>query len=226
MLGDSIKKKGGDGEVDKGHGGTIEKGGICEVAFVMDRSGSMGSHTTEACDGFNNFIRSQRGAKGKAEITVSLFDTDIDVLCSGEPMANAPFMDRGNYCTGGGTALLDAIGKTMGEMMMRHSTVGKPGRTIFVILTDGQENMSKEYTVPVVKDMIGRARNVFGWEFIVIGIGIDVSEITSDLGIEERFALPVAKTAEGVGRAFDEASKSVANFREGKSAALLPEKAG
>ena len=196
----------------------------CEVAFVLDRSGSMCSYEQEAIDGFNDFVDGQQQVPGEAELTLCLFDDNIDHPMNGVDIKDASHLDRGSYRLGGLTAMLDAIGKTMGEMMIRHSKEGHPGRVIMVILTDGEENASKEYNFEVVKEMIERAKAVYKWEFIIIGVGVNAEKIAQSIGVEECCALPESATRGGVRRAFAESTRSVGEFRETGNVRLLKSK--
>lgn len=210
--------------VRKSPASPVSKSGTCEIAFLLDRSGSMGSYVNEAIDGFNDFIDGQKNVPGDAEITLCLFDGSLEYPMSGVPLQSAGHLDRHSYMLGGSTALLDAIGKTMGEMMIRHSSNGHPERVIMVILTDGQDNASREYRAPIIKDMVERAKAFYKWEFIIIGVGVNAEEIAQEIGVDECCALPEAATADGVRRAFEASTQSVAHFRKTGEVRLLKSK--
>lgn len=211
-------------DVQKGSTGHVIPAMQSEIAFVLDRSGSMGNYTSEAIDGFNDFVDSQQQVPGDASLTLCLFDDDVSVPMNGVDLKDADRLNRRSYQLGGSTALYDAIGKTMGEMMIRHSQEGHPARVVMAILTDGYENASSEYTAPIIKDMVHRAKHVYGWEFIIIGVGVNAEQIAADMGIEEHCALPENGTRDGVQRAFAEAARSIAHFRKTGDIKLLKAK--
>lgn len=213
-----------DTDVRQGSTGHVVAGVKSEIAFVLDRSGSMGNYTREAIDGFNDFVDEQRQVPGEATLTLCLFDDDVSHPMNGIDLKDATHLDQGSYCLGGSTALWDAIGKTMGEMMIRHSQEGHPARVIVVILTDGYENASSEYTAEIIKDMVQRAKAVYGWEFIVIGVGVNAESIAEEIGVDECCALPEHGTRDGVRRAFAESARSVAHFRKTGDVKLLKSK--
>jgi uncharacterized protein YegL len=86
----------------------------------------------------------------------------------------APITDR-EYIPRGNTALLDAVGKTintLGEKLAKMDEAARPGKVIVLIITDGQENASREFNQTRVKEMIERQQNVYKWEFIFFGANI------------------------------------------------------
>ena len=220
MLGKGLPVKKSE-DVNKRRSDAIDKSSTCEIAFLLDRSGSMRAYAKEAIEGFNGFIDSQKRQPGYADLTLCLFDDDTEILMDGVNLNNARYLDRGNYRLRGWTALLDAVGYTMSQMMVRHSESGHPARVIVVILTDGEENSSREYSHSVVKSMVERVKAIYGWEFIVIGVGVNAESIASDLGIDKCCALPEAGTPDGMRRAFQASTQSVAHFRKTGTVKLL-----
>jgi hypothetical protein len=208
----------------RGESGDITKALSSEIAFLLDRSGSMGNYTEEAINGFNDFISDQKKVGGDAMLTLCLFDDTISHPVNGEDLKKVKKLDRSSYNIGGQTALLDAIGKTMGEMMARHSEHGHPAHVVVVILTDGYENASHEYKAPVIREMIQRAKAVYSWEFIIIGVGVNAENIAEEIGIDEKCALPESGTRQGVKRAFAEITRTVAHFRKTGDVKLLKAK--
>lgn len=207
--------------IDKGTNGHISSAMKSEIAFLLDRSGSMSSYVKEAVDGFNDFVKSQGDVAGDAALTLCLFSDEISIEMSGVDMGDVKRLKKGSYLIGGSTALWDAIGMTMGEMMERHSREGHPARVIMVILTDGYENASSTYNAQILKDMVRRAKAIYKWEFIVIGVGVDAKNIADEIGIDEHCALPEHGTREGVRRAFAESARAVAHFRKTGDVKLL-----
>lgn len=117
-----------------------------EIAFILDRSGSMESCRDAAIDGFNQFLREQQQAKGSARLTLVFFDDEYVVPVSSIPIAEVVSLNRETYTTGNTTALLDAVGRTIDELGARLAAIGepdRPGQIIVAILTDGLENASR-----------------------------------------------------------------------------------
>lgn len=89
---------------------------------------------------------------------------------------------------------------------------------MFVIVTDGEENSSREYSSEKVKAQIERQKEKYGWEFIFLGANIDAVETASRFGIGADRAQNYHADSEGVELNFSVMSEAVATFR--KSSAM------
>ena len=56
-------------------------------------------------------------------------------------------------------------------------------KVMFVIITDGYENASREYTADKVRALIRQQTDKYGWEFIFLGANIDAVETARHYGI-------------------------------------------
>ena len=90
-----------------------------EIAFVLDRSGSMKSCQQAAIDGFNQFLTDQQKTDGLAKLTVVLFDDEYLVPISSIPVEEVVSLTDDTYQPRGCTALLDAIGQTIDNLGQR-----------------------------------------------------------------------------------------------------------
>ena len=52
---------------------TENKPKTTEIAFILDRSGSMGAHAGAAIAGFNEFLRDQQSVEGQARLTLVIY---------------------------------------------------------------------------------------------------------------------------------------------------------
>jgi hypothetical protein len=85
----------------------------------------------------------------------------------------------------GGTALYDAIGKSItmtGNNLRNLSEDQRPGKVLFVVQTDGQENSSVEYNFSTVKHLVGQQQDTYSWEFVFLGAGLDAAAQGRNLG--------------------------------------------
>jgi hypothetical protein len=115
------------------------------ITVVLDRSGSMQSVKEKTIAGFNSYLDDQRSA-GKALFTLVQFDDEYEVLFDAVPIETVEHRDGVNYQPRGSTALLDAMGKAIGASAERVSKLeSKPKAIIVSVITDGQENASKEF---------------------------------------------------------------------------------
>lgn len=148
-----------------------------EIIIVLDRSGSMESVKTDTIGGFNAFLkRHKEEAKGEVLITLAQFDDRYDIMYSGSPVWNAPLLTSETYVPRGMTALYDAVGRTINEIGSRLSKTpeyDRPSKIIFVILTDGHENSSKEFTQSRVQELIKHQTEKYSWQFVFLGADQD-----------------------------------------------------
>jgi hypothetical protein len=148
---------------------------VVEIAAVVDRSGSMGSVKSDAIGGFNEFLNGQQALDGKAVFTHAQFDDMYELLCNGVDIHDAKPYTKDTYQPRGMTALLDAVGKTINDISARHAKMApalRPKKVLVAILTDGQENSSREFTKDKLKTLMD-AKNTEGWEFVFIAAGFD-----------------------------------------------------
>ena len=89
------------------------KTGYTHIAVVLDRSGSMSSVRKDTIGGFNSFLAEQKSAPGEATLTLVQFDNEYQTVFYEEKIANVPDLNDKTFVPRGGTALLDAIGKTI-----------------------------------------------------------------------------------------------------------------
>jgi uncharacterized protein YegL len=93
------------------------------------------------------------------------------------------------YSPGGSTAMNDAIGTAVteiGKWLSDMPEEERPSKNLIVIMTDGEENSSQEYSLQQVKDMIKEQTEKYSWEFIYLGTDITTTEYAEDLGINHR----------------------------------------
>lgn len=157
-----------------------------EIAFVLDRSGSMSSMAAAAIDGFNHFLRAQQHAPGHARLTLVLFDDEYLLPVDRLPVAEVLPLDHSSYRPRNSTALLDAIGRTierLGANLAAMAEPDRPGTVIVAILTDGLENASQQYTWRDVAERIRHQTAVYRWEFLFLGANQDAIATAAQLNI-------------------------------------------
>lgn len=165
-----------------------------EILVITDRSGSMGTINSAACRGFNSFIDEQRGVPGDARVTLAMFSDTYRLSYQAAPLASVPYLESLN--PGGMTAMYDAIGRTMDEQGRRIKAEGWADKVIVVIITDGQENASKQYHAGKIKQMIDHARE-HGWEFVFLAANINTMEVADKIGIQREYAHSFLANAQG-----------------------------
>jgi uncharacterized protein YegL len=187
-----------------------------ELVFILDKSGSMSGLESDTIGGFNGFIEKQRKEEGTCFVTTVLFDNDHVTIHDRIPLSEVPKMTEKDYRVGGCTALIDALGDTIGHIEDVHRYIRKedvPAHTMFIITTDGLENASHKYSSADVKKKI-EAKKELGWEFLFLGANIDAVETAKRYGIREDRAVNYHADAVGTAMAFKTLSKAVSSVRE------------
>ncbi len=182
---------------------------LTELAFILDRSGSMSSLASSAIEGFNHFLHEQQNAPGLARLTVVLFDDEYLVPAQSLPIVEVLPLDATSYVPRNNTALLDAIGRTIDELGARlHQTpeADRPGKVIIAILTDGLENASEHYTWGDVAKRIKHQTQTYQWEFLFLAANQDAIATAGQLHIAAENA--ATYQADGVGQVAGSASLS------------------
>lgn len=183
------------------------------VGIVVDQSGSMHGLTKETIDGFNEFLQEQQ--KNDVEMVVTIFDSTVDVRPAQHVKDVPPLTDK-TYVPQNMTALFDAIGLTVAAMNSH------PGKKVVCIITDGQENQSKEYTRPQIRDLIvDRQGN--GWDFVFMGAGLDAIAQAGDIGIPNAHVASYAASAVGTHAVYQTTSNVVTRSATGQNVAFTDE---
>lgn len=184
------------------------------ISVVLDRSGSMQSIIDDTIGGFNKFLTDQKGVDGKATITLVQFDDQYEVLKNMEPLENVSNLTSETYVPRGSTALLDAIARTINRVEQKILELeNKPDKVIFVIITDGQENASREFNKNNVFEMIRRCEQENKWQFVFMGANQDAITEAGSLGIRSSNSLTYGANSGGVQSAFRSLSTNMTSYR-------------
>lgn len=156
---------------------------LTDITLVVDRSGSMQSIQSDAEGGINHFIERQQQEPGAAMLTLVQFDTDYEFVHQGVPIQQVPSY---RLLPRGATALLDAVGRGISETGSRLAAIPeseRPGLVIFVIVTDGLENSSREFSRDQIRQMIDHQQSTYNWQFTFLAANQDAFAEGGTLGI-------------------------------------------
>lgn len=190
---------------------------LTDITVVLDRSGSMSAIKTDAQGGLNQFIKDQSKLPGDANFTLVQFDTVYEFVHNSVPIKEVPecvLLPRG------GTALLDAIGRAItetGERLSKMNEEDRPSKVVFVIITDGEENSSQEFTRERVNEMITEQTNKYSWQFVFLAANQDAIKEASKLGISFANAMNFSYTGQGMQNSYTSLNKNLKNYRSGQS---------
>lgn len=190
-----------------------------ELVFILDRSGSMSGLEDDTIGGFNSMIEKQKEEKGDAFVTTVLFDNKYELLHDRQDIKSLNTITRKEYYVRGSTALLDAIGITINNVRQALFNLLEeqcPDKVVFVIITDGMENASTEYSYRKIKEMIEHQKSKYAWEFMFLGANIDAVKTAESFGITEDRATNFCSDSQGTQLNYKVISEAVSCFRQGK----------
>jgi uncharacterized protein YegL len=151
------------------------------VNVILDKSGSMASKLNDVIEGFNAYLNGlSKEDKVDYLFSLTLFDTMVAYRDVAIPLASVGKLDTQTYVPGGNTALNDAIGITVRKVEGDKPQVDK---VITVIMTDGEENSSREWTHDAVKSLIEQKEREGVWTFVFLGAAPDAWVQGRSLGI-------------------------------------------
>lgn len=182
------------------------------IGIVLDKSSSMLSCRASTISGFNEYMDDQRKkAEGTVLVTLTEFSDSHNIVFQSEDVSNVKPLDKESYAPYGCTALYDAIGFTMQALEddLKREDV-EPG-VIFIIITDGYNNASKEFTADQIKALIQQKEEAGNWTFVYLGADIDAAK-SNEIGCSNTVSYSKGMT----GQTFKAISASTLNYANTK----------
>jgi len=181
------------------------------ITLILDESGSMQSCKGAALAGFNHYLATLKREPAETRFTLTLFNAGkTEMRYRAVPVLAVNDLDVETYRPQAGTPLYDAIGRTL-SLARQEAPV--EARKLCVILTDGMENASQEYSRKQVFDLIKQYEKQ-GWAFLYLGADHDVWAAGGDLGIAGDSRVSFCRQT--VGHTFDQLSEATARYRRGE----------
>jgi hypothetical protein len=158
--------------------------GTTHIGVVQDKSISMSGREQATITGFNEYVQTLRkGAKEdevEYRLTLTQFDTEYTVLYEDTPLAKVKDLTDKDYRPGGSTALFDAIGRTITAI---ENQMGPDDDALILVMTDGQENSSREITTrEQLQRIIKKKEATDRWTFVYMGADQDAFAAGTNLG--------------------------------------------
>jgi len=194
-----------------------------EIAFILDRSGSMSSMTNAAISGFNEFLAAQQatlddgGNPMPATFSLILFDNEYLPVHNRQDIHIARPLTLETYEPRGSTALLDAIGRTIdyiGSQLANTSEADRPAKVIIAILTDGEENASQNFSMADINQRITHQTEKYQWEFMFLGANQDAIATAARMGIQARHSATWNPDAADMAASHDAFAKKISASRK------------
>jgi len=189
---------------------------VTEIICVIDRSGSMGNIRDSAIESLNKFLEEQQKLPGRANLTLVFFSNTCELVLEGVDIQAVEKFTKETYIPNGSTALLDAVGTSIDstyERLMNTPERERTGKIICLILTDGEENASCEYTFNQIKSKITQIQDEENWKFVFLGANQDAFTTGQGMGIPVASTSSFAATRGGVIMAGNLASNTITSFR-------------
>jgi Mg-chelatase subunit ChlD len=191
------------------------------IAVILDRTGSMESIRDDTIGGFNSFLSEQKQQPGKATLTLVQFDSQdpYEVIHQVKTIQEVPELTKETYVPRATTPLLDAIGRGINDLEKCISNMQeqeRPSKVVFVVITDGQENASREFRRDQILKMINEKEKLYGWQFAFLSADLDAINDAMDHGFQAKAAMAFDPTSAGVKNAFASVSQNISNYRLSK----------
>ena len=171
-----------------------------EVVFILDKSGSMSGSEENTISSFNEYLEKEKKNEFNTKITTVLFSDNYKLLHNRVDVSKVEELTHEDYYVGGCTALYDALGNTINSFDRKETD-----KVLFIIITDGYENASKEFSKDKIRKLIKKHND---WDFIYIGADIDSYAAGGASGIKKDNIANYKKDSRGTAKLF----KAVGDF--------------
>ena len=165
------------------------KSNYVHVTFVIDESGSMTGTEADVIGGFKKVVDEQRENKeGSCSVSYYKFNGKVDEVYVGKNVEDVEYIDD-KYNPNGMTALFDGVGVAIdntGKWLSDMNEEDRPEKVLVVVMTDGGENSSVEYSAARVREMIKEQEDKYNWSFVYMGSDLTDAQDANSLGISTR----------------------------------------
>jgi len=194
------------------------------ISVILDRTGSMQEIRPDVVGGFNAFLAAQQATPNPASFTLVQFDSQdpYEVLHAAAPISKVPPLTLEQYVPRASTPLYDAMGRGILDLEATLAAMPegeRPGKVIFVVVTDGQENASREFDRAGVAKLI-EAKKVLGWDFVFLSADLEAFNDAGRMGVDYSSRLMFSKSKQGNDRAWASASGKIRDRRMGVAASV------
>lgn len=189
---------------------------LTDITVLLDRTGSMMEVAKDTVGGLNTFIEKQKEVPGDAVFSLIQFDNinPYEVLDKCVPMKEVNPLVQANYQPRGSTPLYDAMGTTIvsiGTRLAALPEADRPDKVVVVIITDGEENSSKEYNKEKIRELVKEQQEKYSWNFIFLGADFDAMATGNELGYAPGTTMNVDKAK--MHQVFVATSENIAKYR-------------
>lgn len=193
--------------------------------FVLDKSGSMSNCRETTLNGFNSQLETIKSLQNEFpeqcfEVSLTVFDHEINPIFSHVRAQNFEYLTSKKYNPSGTTALLDAIGTSINQIRITNESniLNDDMSVVMVILTDGIENASREFTYHQIASTIAQLEKTERWTFTFLGADIDAIHTSKMLNIREENVISFNKS--GMKEMMDDISEGMHLYSKSKASGV------
>lgn len=190
--------------------------------MILDRSGSMQDCVQQTISGFNEQIQmirdlQKRFPEQEFRISLTTFNHDVEHPFERTNVNYVKELGPHSYIPSGSTALLDAIGESVNllKSAIKDEILGDEATAVVVILTDGYENASKEFSQQQIGDMIKGLESSGCWTFSYLGATFDAVDVAERMNIRRENS--IAYNKQETRKVYSDLASSMADYVEAKS---------
>ena len=187
------------------------------ISVILDRTGSMASIRDDTIGGYNAYLEKQKGGSGEATLTLVQFDSQdpYEVIHHFLPIKDVPDLTSETYVPRASTPLLDAIGR--GIIDLEHSLAAlqedqRPEQVIMAIVTDGEENASREFTKAQITQMI-QEKQQKDWQFVFLSADLNALDDAEASGVRQSHAMAYDHSSGGTRAAWHALAANTVDYR-------------
>lgn len=184
------------------------------MLLIIDRSGSMENIRHDMVGGLTAILEEQKALPGFLTVDIVQFDNVIETVCE---MAS-PEDVQITLEPRGGTALHDAIGFGVNNFAQRIAALpphATPHAIQVIVVTDGAENSSTEYSASQIRKLITDKQKDAAWDFIFLGANQDAVTTGGNLGFAQDSSMTFAAAGPQVSQASAATSRYIRDRRMG-----------
>ncbi|MDA7843779.1 VWA domain-containing protein [Pontimonas sp.] len=192
------------------------------LMLIIDRSGSMSSIRDDMVGGLTTLVEAQEKLPGLLTISMVSFDNEVEL----QHQMATPDSVKIQLEPRGMTALYDAMGFGLNTLQASIDALpdhAKPGTVQVVVVTDGAENASSEYTGSTVKQLVIEKTTQHNWDIVFLGANQDAVMKAAELGIEHDRSMTYGANSDGVTHASESLNRYVSDRRSGSKTQFSPE---
>lgn len=192
---------------------------LTEIGIILDCSGSMNSIKDSMSEGLWSTILEQRNQPGECRVSLYRFNDTVSTVFEGKPAGDITLEDCRIHASGS-TALHDAIVHGLNNAETRILAMAedaRPAFVVFVVITDGKNNASRENTKAQANEAIQRVTDKYRWQFLYLSADPDGFADGADFtkGCQGVSVGMYAASTEGAGEMHARYSHGISQYRRG-----------